>query len=101
MASEQVEIWGFTIESALSHCGSLRQALSRRQAIRTPNPGVSGAAPAHLLIVDDDAMVREVLVGQMEEQGYCVSQASGGLEALARFRRLVTVTASETSNSRP
>jgi hypothetical protein len=29
-----------------------------------------------LLIVDDDAMVREVLVGQMEEQGYCVSQAT-------------------------
>lgn len=38
-----------------------------------------------MLIVDDDAMVREVLAGQMEEQGYRVVRASDGLEALAHL----------------
>ncbi len=40
---------------------------------------------ARVLVVDDDTMVREVLVGQMEEQGYRVTQASDGLEALAQL----------------
>lgn len=40
---------------------------------------------ARVLVVDDDAMVREVLVGQMEEQGYHVMQASDGLAALAQL----------------
>jgi signal transduction histidine kinase/ActR/RegA family two-component response regulator len=49
------------------------------------NSAVASAIPAHVLIVDDDAMVRQVLVGQLEEQGYCVSQASNALEALAKI----------------
>ena len=40
---------------------------------------------ARVLVVDDDTMVREVLVGQMEEQGYRVTQAADGLEALAQL----------------
>ena len=38
-----------------------------------------------VLVVDDDAMVREVLAGQMKERGYLVSQAGDGLEALAQL----------------
>jgi signal transduction histidine kinase/ActR/RegA family two-component response regulator len=82
---------GFTIESAL-HRGTTvtlwfpeAGAVEEASDIVPSNAAVSGAAPAHLLIVDDDAMVREVLVGQMEEQGFCVSQASDGLEALAQI----------------
>jgi CheY-like chemotaxis protein len=41
------------------------------------------AAPTRVLVVDDDAMVREVLVGMMEERGYRVVQAGDGLDALA------------------
>ncbi len=40
---------------------------------------------ACVLVVDDDAMVREVLVGQMENLGYRVVQAGDGLEALAQL----------------
>jgi signal transduction histidine kinase/ActR/RegA family two-component response regulator len=42
-------------------------------------------ATARVLVVDDDAIVREMLVGQMEERGYHVTQAGGGLEALAQL----------------
>ena len=40
---------------------------------------------AHVMVVDDNAMVREVLAGQMESLGHRVTQASDGLAALARL----------------
>ncbi len=40
---------------------------------------------ARLLLVDDDALVREVLAGQMEELGYRVTRADSGPVALARL----------------
>ena len=53
------------------------------------------ALPVHLvppirtavrvLVVDDDVMVREVLVDQIEDRGYHVTQAGDGLEALAQL----------------
>ncbi len=42
-------------------------------------------ASAHVLIVDDDAMVREMLVRQLEERGYRVTQAGDGLQALVQL----------------
>jgi CheY-like chemotaxis protein len=39
----------------------------------------------HILVVDDDAMVRAVLVGQLEDLGYVVTQAGDGLAALAQL----------------
>ncbi|MFL5255496.1 MAG: ATP-binding protein [Rhodopila sp.] len=45
----------------------------------------SARAPAHLLIVDDDDMVRETVADQMLEQGYIVEQAASGREALAKL----------------
>jgi two-component system, cell cycle sensor histidine kinase and response regulator CckA len=42
------------------------------------------AVPATLLIVDDDARVRGLLATLLESEGYSVSQASNGKEALAR-----------------
>ncbi len=50
-------------------------------------PDMARRAPAraHVLLVDDDAMVREVMAQQMEGFGYWVTQASDGLAALARL----------------
>ena len=45
----------------------------------------SAVSSARVLLVDDDAMVRQVLAGQLEELGYHVAQASDGLAALARL----------------
>ncbi len=42
-------------------------------------------AAMRLLLVDDDALVREVLAGQLEELGYRVSRAHSGAAALARL----------------
>ncbi len=42
-------------------------------------------ASLRLLLVDDDALVREVLAGQLEELGYRVSRAHSGAAALARL----------------
>jgi signal transduction histidine kinase/ActR/RegA family two-component response regulator len=38
---------------------------------------------SRVLLVDDDPLVREVLAGQLEDQGYRIIQASDGLAALA------------------
>ena len=60
-------------------------------ALAVSDPALlESAAPAVLtsarvLVVDDDAMVREVVACQMEELGYCVTQAGDGLEALAQL----------------
>jgi signal transduction histidine kinase len=43
------------------------------------------ATPARVLLVDDDAAVREVLAREMTELGYQVMQASDALAALARL----------------
>jgi len=45
----------------------------------------AASAAVRVLVVDDDVMVREVLVGQMEDQGYRVAQAGDGLDALAQL----------------
>ena len=45
----------------------------------------SGVLSARVLLVDDDTMVRAVLAGYLEAQGYEVVQATDGLDALARL----------------
>jgi putative two-component system response regulator len=39
---------------------------------------------AHILVVDDDALIREILADQLMEAGYAVSSAEDGEEALAK-----------------
>jgi CheY-like chemotaxis protein len=41
------------------------------------------AKPVRVLVVDDDTLVREVIVCQLEDHGYETIQASDGLAALA------------------
>jgi CheY-like chemotaxis protein len=47
-----------------------------------PVPGTS-AAPAHILIVDDERTNRQVLEIMLEPEGYVLSMAASGDEALA------------------
>lgn len=41
----------------------------------------------HILIVDDEQLIRESLSGLFEDEGYLVSVAASGEEAVARFRK--------------
>lgn len=45
----------------------------------------------HILVVEDDELVRGHLVAQLKDLGYQVSQASTGLKALALFKQLKDV----------
>jgi CheY-like chemotaxis protein len=56
---------------------------------------------AHILVVDDNAMVREVLAEQMEGLGHRVTQASDGLAALARLNEGIDVDLLVTDLSMP
>jgi len=42
---------------------------------------------AHVMIVDDEQAIRESLQGLLEDEGYLVSTAASGEEAVARFRK--------------
>ena len=44
------------------------------------------AAPAQILVVDDNEMNRDVLTRRLEKQGHAVTQAEGGRVALDRLR---------------
>jgi signal transduction histidine kinase/ActR/RegA family two-component response regulator len=80
---------GSAIESALGQGTTVTLWFPQVDGVAIEHDPIQrvSAVPAttRVLIVDDDAMVREVLVGQMEEQGYGVAQAGGGLEALAQL----------------
>ena len=43
---------------------------------------------AHILVVDDDQMVRDVIVSVLTREGYTVSQAANGREAAEQFQKL-------------
>jgi CheY-like chemotaxis protein len=49
------------------------------------------AGAVRVLVVDDDALVREVIVSQLEDQGFETVQASDGLAALAWLEKGGTV----------
>jgi CheY-like chemotaxis protein len=44
-----------------------------------------------ILVVEDEAMVRLFIVGQLREQGYAVFEAANGEDAIALLRRTPAV----------
>ncbi|HEY7834312.1 MAG TPA: response regulator, partial [Ktedonobacterales bacterium] len=55
-------------------------ASPRRQSAESDAP-----KPPHILVVDDERDMRDMLRAFLEEEGYTVSVASSGLEALDRM----------------
>lgn len=55
------------------------------QPAGTGKDGSAEVRGARTMVVDDDEMVRTVLVGQIEQLGYAVVESSDGLAALARL----------------
>lgn len=49
--------------------------------------GANGQAPAHVLVVDDDPTVAEVVAGYLARAGHDVARAADGPSALDRFAR--------------
>ncbi len=58
-------------------------AQAPRSAAAAPAPGKDPTRAARVLLVDDDAMVREILSQQLEAAGYAVTMAQDGPQALA------------------
>jgi class 3 adenylate cyclase/CheY-like chemotaxis protein len=54
-----------------------------------PSEGVASAGRGHILIVDDNETNRDILVTRLATQGYELSQAADGEEALAAAKRLI------------
>lgn len=54
---------------------------------RAPDRPEGGEGAAHVLVVDDQAIVREYLAEVLKSQGYRVSQAADGLTALELVRK--------------
>jgi signal transduction histidine kinase/ActR/RegA family two-component response regulator len=92
---------GFAIASKIGRgtCVSLWLPQTRTQdAQMAPADGEApqadrprGAAGTHILLVDDDAMVREVVASELDARGFRVTTASDGLAALALLDARLTV----------
>jgi CheY-like chemotaxis protein len=52
--------------------------------LTAPQPQASKAVHNHILIADDDSLVRGSLAAVLEFEGFIVDEASNGLEAVAR-----------------
>ena len=73
----------------------------RAEPAQAASPAPQDGPARHVLVVDDDAMVRAVLAGQLEEAGYQVAEASDGLAALASLDAGGTVDVLVTDLSMP
>ncbi|GAM97854.1 two-component sensor histidine kinase [alpha proteobacterium U9-1i] len=70
---------GTTVRVYLPRYTGAEQAVEQRAAASEPRVG---SASERILVVEDDAGVREVSVSALRELGYSVLEASGGAEAL-------------------
>jgi len=63
-------------------------SVNERKSLRPPaSLAPTGARGEHILVVDDDEGARRILTRYLEGQGYAVSTASSGVQALALLRR--------------
>lgn len=77
-----------------------RPAPRNRPAVATPD-GAPGAARTRLLVVDDEAPVREILAIHLEDAGFGVLLAKSGTEALALLNEGESIDALVTDLSMP
>jgi signal transduction histidine kinase/CheY-like chemotaxis protein len=59
---------------------------ARRPSAPPPAPGVPPSSRLRVLVIDDDAAVREVVADMLGEDGHAVLQAASGPEGLERLR---------------
>ena len=52
-----------------------------------PFDGSTVTPSVSILLVDDDAMMRQTLAAWLEDRGYCVLQAGDGVDALVQFKQ--------------
>lgn len=77
------------VDSAIDRGTSIRillpitESVDLRSATGTPNAPTRTRAEGHLLVVDDEDLVRAVVTRALEEEGYQVMKARDGREALA------------------
>lgn len=82
---------GFAILSELGQGTTVTIYLPQQSALGAQHnqlgarPAIKPVSGSHAMLVDDDAMVCDVLAQQLETLGYRVSVASGGLEALSKL----------------
>ena len=70
-----------------AHVGEAAEQIRMPEPVRARNAGSSKDAPL-ILIVDDDATVREVVGRYLEREGFTVAEAAGGREGLRLAREL-------------
>lgn len=57
------------------------------ESTRPADGPAPGSSPAHVLIVDDESIIRTLARTILEREGYRVTLAADGAEALARFQQ--------------
>ncbi len=55
---------------------------------QTPAPPATGAAGESVLVVEDDAFVRSLIVSTLDEEGFNVIEAGDGIEAIERMKEV-------------
>ena len=73
---------GTTVSLWLPVVAATMQEMQRRPTVQ-PGRHASEERPSRLLLVDDEAVVREVLAAELEDAGFDVAQAVDGVAALA------------------
>jgi adenylate cyclase len=72
---------------ALGAAGYLTKPIDRERLHRLIGRYRSGARPTRILLVDDDQLQRERVLGWLEGQQWIVQEAANGREAMARLQQ--------------
>jgi two-component system, NtrC family, sensor kinase len=79
---------GSTFTIRLPRVVEREQAVGREPEARSTPPGAAAAQAPLVLVVDDDATVRELVARHLERAGFAVTTARGGQEGLRLAREL-------------